>query len=258
MAVKLWYGVNPVSKKFKYAKEDSSRMNNALIASFWESGWFGRVILIILFLLSIYAWAIIAMKWRMIKQINRSSDKFLSLFQHTRGDILSLYQKGTARGNSPFQTLYQNICHELTGLLNTSGSKHITNFQLNTLNELADRSISSQLLSLEKYLIVLATTASISPLLGLLGTVWGVLISFRGMSVLGSASLAVVAPGISEALVTTVAGLIVAIPALVGYNWITNRLQILVRELENFSSRLLSYIQATYTPTSMYEKEPAF
>ena len=258
-------------------------MNNALIASFWESGWFGRAILIILFSFSIYAWAIIAMKWRMIKEINRSSDKFLTLFQRTKGDIpphqsrqsrdwcegiLSLYQKDMAQTNSPFQVLYQTVCDELAMLLNISRSKYVTNLQLNTLNELADRTISNQLLSLEKYLIVLATTASVSPLLGLLGTVWGVLISFRGMSALGSASLAVVAPGISEALVTTVTGLIVAIPAMIGYNWITNRLQVLSRELENFSSRLLSYIQAAYTPplqegagqatSSTYEKEPAF
>lgn len=245
-------------------------MNNALVASFWDSGWFGRAILIILFTLSIYAWAIIAMKWRMLKEIRRSSDKFLSLFQNTKGDILSVYKKGQQKTYSPFQYLYETTCDELTNLLNINNQKRITNLQFNTLYESADCTISSQILSLEKYLIVLATTASISPLLGLLGTVWGVLISFRGMSALGNASLAVVAPGISEALVTTVAGLIVAIPALVGYNLITNRLQVLTRELENFSSRLLSYIQAAYTTSSvtaeatgtttssLYENEPAF
>jgi len=234
-------------------------MNNALIASFWESGWFGRIIMIILFCLSIYAWAIIFMKWYSLNKIKRSSDAFLKLIQNTGENIFLLYQKGAIHNDSPFATLYKTISKEVKKISGANGLKHITNSELNNINELAIRTISSENLSMGKYLIVLATTASISPLLGLLGTVWGVLISFRGIGMLGSADLTVVAPGISEALVTTVAGLIVAIPALIGYNGITNKLRIFTEELENFSSYLISNIQANYSlPPTSYEKEPAF
>jgi len=233
-------------------------MNNALIASFWESGWFARVIIIILFVLSIYTWAIIAMKWRLVKEITTKKAMFLEKLNQNREDILALYKTTGKESDSPFQYLYNTICAELNNMLVISSQAgkpgKISAGQFNNLSELANITISGQIISLERYLIVLATTASASPLLGLLGTVWGVLISFRGMASLGTASLAVIAPGISEALVTTVAGLIVAIPALVGYNWITNKTQILTRELDNFSSRLLSYIQAAYH-VSAYEKE---
>ena len=234
-------------------------MNNALVTSFWESGWFGRAILIILFSLSIYAWAIIAMKWRTLKEINSNSNRFLSHFNKAQSGLFSIKENQKNRNNSPFQDLYNTICNELNLLFKMNGSKQITNMQLSTLNEIASCTISDQVIALEKYLIVLATTASISPLLGLLGTVWGVLISFRGMSTLGSASLSVVAPGISEALVTTVAGLIVAIPALIAYNWITNQIRTITRKLENFSIRLISYIQLNHINTSStYEQEPTF
>lgn len=233
-------------------------MNNALIASFWESGWFARVIIIILFIFSIYTWAIIAMKWRLLKEINTKKKIFFESLNRNQGNILALYNKTGAASDSLFQHLYNTICGELDNMLLISKQAgkpgKITTVQFNNLSELTNITISSQLIALERYLIVLATTASTSPLLGLLGTVWGVLISFRGMAALGTASLAVIAPGISEALITTVAGLIVAIPALIGYNWITNKVQILTRELDNFSSRLLSYIQAAYHVPS-YEKE---
>lgn len=233
-------------------------MNNALVSSFWESGWFGRAILIILFLMSIYAWAILAMKWKTLKSISRSSEKFLKIFRRSRSDILSLYQQGLSTGNSPSQNLYETVSADLTAMLDNNAKdghgQTITNIQLDNLDELAHCTISDQLIDLERYLVVLASTASVSPLLGLLGTVWGVLISFRGMSTLGSASLSVVAPGISEALVTTVAGLIVAIPALVGYNWICNRIRVLTQELENFSTRLITRIQVSYCRRN-YEKE---
>lgn len=237
-------------------------INNALISSFFESGWFGRAILIILFILSIYAWAIIAMKWRMMKDITIKKNNFLKMLTRTQGDIISLYQRGNPLPRSPFQNLYETICEELNMVLDKNireeKPKKLTNIQLDNLFELANSTISNILISLEKYLIVLSTTASVSPLLGLLGTVWGILISFRGMATFGSANLSVIAPGISTALVTTVAGLIVAIPALIGYNWITNKIQILTRELENFSSRMLSYIQSVYSTQTTYEKELAY
>lgn len=237
-------------------------MNNALVTSFLSSTWFGRTIIISLFLLSIYSWAIIVMKWRMLKRFYINKDKLLKTLNRTDGDIFSSYQKGNILPDSPFQKIYGNVGEELNNMLDMNVRKNhpkkLTTNQLNVLTEIADSTISNQVMFIEKYLLVLATTASVSPLLGLLGTVWGLLLSFQGMAAYGTIILSVIAPGIAEALVTTVAGLIVAIPAQIGYNWVTEKTQVLTRELEDFASRILSYIQITYCTSSSYEKEPIY
>lgn len=237
-------------------------MNNILIRSYFEADWFGRVILIGLFSLSIYTWAIMAMKWRIVKDITAKRNDFFKMLNRTQGNILSLYQPGNPLPSSPFQTVYETMCGELNTMLDINvrhgKPKKLTNIQINNLIELADCTISNQILVIEKYLTVLATTSSISPLLGLLGTVWGILIAFRGMAVTGSTTLSVIAPGIAEALVTTVGGLLVAMPALVGYNWASNRIQTLTTELDNFSTRILSHIQSIYCASTLYEKEPEY
>lgn len=229
-------------------------MNNVLISSYNNSDAMGKAIVILLFFLSIYAWAIIAFKIRIVKDITVKKAALFKMLNRTQGDILSAYQRGNTMPNAPFQNLYNAICEELSVMLdaNARGGKprKLSSVQLDNLFELADCTISNQVLALEKYLVVLATTVSISPLLGLLGTVWGILIAFVGMGNVGSASLTIMGSGIAEALVTTVAGLLVAIPALIGYNWITNKVQILTREMENFSTRILSYIQAVYCSSS--------
>lgn len=237
-------------------------MDNILISSFFKSDWMGKAIVIVLFVLSIYAWAIIAMKWRMMKDLVSKRDNLFKALGRTQGNILSLYQRGNPLSVSPFHNLYETICEELGNMLDLNiregKPKKLTNIQFNGLFELSDLTISNQVSSLEKYLIVLATTTSISPLLGLLGTVWGILVAFTGIGTFGSASLTVIAPGIAEALVTTVVGLLVAIPALIGYNWITNKIQIITKELENFSTKVLSHIQSIYCTSITYEKEPVY
>lgn len=235
-------------------------MNNVLIKSYLDSDLFGKAILIGLFLLSIYAWAIMALKWRMIKDIIARKNALMRMLSRTQENILSSYQRGNPLPDSPFNNLYETICEESNNMLDLnirSGKpRKLTEIQLNALIELSNSAISNLVIAMEKYLIVLATTISISPLLGLLGTVWGILISFQRIAVVGSTSITVMAPGMAEALVTTVAGLLVAIPALIGYNWINLRIQTLTTELENFSSRILSYIQSIYCTSNIYDKEP--
>jgi biopolymer transport protein TolQ len=102
---------------------------------------------------------------------------------------------------------------------------------------------TSELTKLEKALGFLATTGSTTPFIGLFGTVWGIMDAFRGIGMRGSATLAVVAPGISEALIATAAGLAAAIPAVVAYNYYINRIKVLSSEMENFSSELLNILK---------------
>lgn len=237
-------------------------MNNILISSFLKADWFGKGIVIILFCLSIYAWAIIAMKWRMMKDIESRKNTFFKILGRTQGNLFSVYQHGNPLPSSPFQNLYETVADELNNMLDINIAegkpKKLTNTQFNGLLELSDLTISNHVVALEKYLIVLATATSISPLLGLLGTVWGILVAFTGIATFGSASLTVIAPGIAEALVTTVVGLLVAIPSLIGYNWITNKIQLVTKELENLSTKILSHIQSVYSTHTAYEKEPEY
>lgn len=237
-------------------------MNNVLIKSYFECDWFGKAIMLGLFCLSIYAWAIMALKWRMIKELKAKKNEFFKMLNRTQGNILSLYQPGNPLPQSPFQEIYEAICKELNSMLDLNvrhgRPNKLTSIQMNSITELSDCTISNLLIDLEKYLIALATIASVSPLLGLLGTVWGILVSFQGVANMGSMSIAVIAPGMAEALVTTVGGLLVAMPALIGYNWITNRINTLTTELENFSSRILAYIQSVYCTSSTYEKQTEY
>jgi biopolymer transport protein TolQ len=103
-----------------------------------------------------------------------------------------------------------------------------------------DRIGAEELSRLERYVVFLATTGNISPFFGLLGTVWGVMDSFASIGVRGSASLAVVAPGIAEALIATIFGLAVAIPAVIGYNYFNNRLKFISTDIDNFSLEFLT------------------
>jgi len=106
-----------------------------------------------------------------------------------------------------------------------------------------NQAVTSETNKLENALPFLATTGNTSPFIGLFGTVWGIMDAFRGIGIKGSASLAVVAPGISEALIATAAGLAAAIPAVVAYNYYLNKIRILTSDMENFSSEFLNIIE---------------
>ena len=105
-----------------------------------------------------------------------------------------------------------------------------------------DRAANRESLHLERYLPLLATTASASPFIGLLGTVWGIMNTFRALGATGSSSLAVVAPGIAEALVATAVGLVAAIPAVMAYNYFLQRIRVMQAKMDNFASQLMDIL----------------
>ena len=109
-----------------------------------------------------------------------------------------------------------------------------------------ERAVAQEAIALESGLILLAITVSGSPFLGLLGTVWGVMISFTDVAAQGSANLTALAPGVAGALVTTVAGLLVAIPSMFGYNWLVHTLRVMTVELDNFAQELMSKMETEY------------
>ena len=210
-----------------------------------NSSFAAKTVLVILLLLSLVSWTVILDKLRQFRRLRKESNSFMQLFQKRKGvrEILSASKRFP---QNPFAAVFK----EAYWLFNQQDSKYsavapeVDNRNKPThapddLVRLFDSVASREVLNLEKNLIFLATTGSISPFLGLLGTVWGVMSSFLSIGFTGSADLSVVAPGIAEALVTTIAGLAAAIPAVVAYNFFVSKLKRLSTERDIFYSNLI-------------------
>ena len=216
-------------------------MNHPLIRSFIDSGPVGQGILIILLVLSVIAWSIIIEKIIIFRKLNKSAENFLDLFRGKFQSRIGFSEMDNLTNNSLIYKLYQNGLKEFKQIYNT-GSK-ISKPQLDEIEQALKRTVSKQAQGLERNMIILATSANVSPLLGLLGTVYGLLVAFHEMGQMGSASIDVVSPGISQALITTVVGLFVAIPSAVGYNYLLNTIRNLITDVENFMSEFLSLLE---------------
>ncbi|MDW7679654.1 MAG: MotA/TolQ/ExbB proton channel family protein [bacterium] len=154
--------------------------------------------------------------------------------------------------HSPIARIFRKYTHEIHANLEnsvdilaqpTNFEKNITHKNRVSLKPMFDLAIEEEITILERWLVFLATTVSVSPFLGLLGTVWGIMTAFMSMGIKGSAEIAAVGPGIAEALITTIAGLAVAIPALVAYNIFVNKLRSIEKEVTNFFTNLLLTIE---------------
>ena len=205
-----------------------------------------KLVLLILVYFSVVSWAIILYKQLVVQRAIRESEKFLDFFWSkkrfdTIGQGLGDYR------HSPLTVLFREVYHELAQSRRPAGQAEEP--MLADLGEqervarVLRRATTSETHRLEKYLSFLATTGSAAPFIGLFGTVWGIMDAFHGIGQTGSASLAVVAPGISEALVATAIGLVAAIPAVIGYNHFINKVNILTGEMDNFSQEILNIVQ---------------
>lgn len=219
-------------------------MNNPFIQSFLESGWVGQGILVILFLGSGYSWTIILYKLFLFRRIRRATEEFLSEFSRGKKDIFSLRQSYVRCEIDPIFSVYQDGCRKLWA---RSGKNNVIPEMgaedWNRLEEDMQHKSDEETRLMEKDLLFLATAASTGPLLGILGTVYGVLVAFQGMGRYGSATIDAVAPGISEALITTVFGLVVAIPALIAYNHFKHFIGDYSSKLDNFISDFINRVR---------------
>jgi biopolymer transport protein ExbB/TolQ len=134
----------------------------------------------------------------------------------------------------------------LKGAAGEARKKHISLKSMEHVKRLMENTVAQESLKLESGLILLAIAVSGAPFLGLLGTVWGVMDTFAGIARAGNASMAAMAPGVAAALVTTVAGLLVAIPSMFGYNWLVHNLRVRTVELDNFAQELVSKMETEY------------
>ncbi len=206
-----------------------------------QSSLFGLIILFILIVFSLVSWAIMFNKWRLYKKVDAQNEIFLSSFRRTRKFTEALGQANTLR-LSPLSALFLAGYNEIKEIFEKQSGGNPTNApaslgddDLEIVRMTLERATAEEVGNLEKHVVFLATTANASPFLGLLGTVVGVMDAFWSIGERGSASLAVVAPGIAEALLATIVGLGAAIPAVIGYNWANNKLKFYFDKASNFS-----------------------
>jgi len=216
--------------------------NSVVLNEIFASSLFARAIFLALFVLSVITWAIVVKKIWDFRVERFRSRSFRSLFERVEGDILSLAREGIIARNSPsriFVAAYDEL--RLWTRVDPSTSHLICEKPIAApLERTLDRAIDRERHEWEWGCTTLATVASVSPLLGLLGTVWGVFHSFYNVGTVANPSLQTVAPGISEALLTTVVGLMVAIPALVAHNAILSRVRRIEQDLESFAGQVLN------------------
>ena len=209
---------------------------------------FGAVVLIVLMLMSIISWAIMVSRWRLYGRIGRSNRKFLATFRG-RDRISSVYNSLVAIKDTSLRGIFEagaKEYEELRILRMSSGSSRaaeLTESELDAIFASMERAKDTSYEHLMATTGFLATTANTAPFLGLLGTIWGVMVAFMDIGLTGSASLAVVAPGIAEALIAVIVGLAAAIPAVVGYNYAVSRLLKFDNEMYGFSTEFLTALK---------------
>ncbi len=222
--------------------EHSADMN--LFGIFSQIGLFGYLILIILFGFSIIAWAVILYKSRNLGQIQKEAQKFLELY-HENSDLSEVYAACVSLRASPivrvFKAGYLELQKIRKDMMTIKVERRVSidimfTEWIEEFTSVLQESLLRETVFLERFLIFLAITSSTAPLLGLLGTVWGVMISFWSVGMQGYTSLNIIAPGVSAALVTTIGGLATAIPAALAYNFLLNRVKFLSSEMECFAS----------------------
>ncbi|WP_353684688.1 protein TolQ [Thermodesulfovibrio sp. 3907-1M] len=193
-----------------------------------QTGVVAKAVLLILLFFSILSWAVIFYKWKLFKNMKKENQKFFEAFLNSNG-AKELFAIAKRFELSPLASLYRGVFSEAYGK-NPSNIEAITK-----------KYSSDEINKVESYLGFLATTGSTTPFIGLFGTVWGIMDAFRHIGLKGSASIATVAPGIAEALVTTAAGLFAAIPAVIAYNYFTSQANKIINEVNDFSETLLKY-----------------
>lgn len=203
-------------------------MKDSALQLILQAGLVVKGVLIILLFFSVVSWAIIFFKQRYFSKANKESEQFLRAFRTSR-DVKSLYQATRSLTISPIANLFRSV---YTDEVRKDKSE---------TKRLLKRYGALESAKLEKYLNFLATTGSTTPFIGLFGTVWGIMNSFRNIGVSGAASLAIVAPGIAESLIATAAGLAAAIPAVIAYNYYLSMARRMIIEMEDFSEELFDF-----------------
>jgi len=212
----------------------ASNTDFSLWSLFMRADFIVKSVILMLIGCSIYSWAIIIEKFRLFKKINLESEQFEEKFWKSKS-AETFYNTLPIDAENPMVLLFKDSMQTLLKAKN----KPNLNERMNSVLEV---NIEKQIVTLEKGFTFLATVGSTAPFIGLFGTVWGIMNSFQSIAISRNTSLAIVAPGIAEALFATALGLLAAIPAVVAYNKYNNDSKKYTQKLENFSKRFLSII----------------
>ncbi len=193
-----------------------------------------KTVIVLLIACSIYSWAVIIEKFRLFKKINQSTEEFETKFWNSKS-AESFYNNLPANIQDPMALVFKDAMQNLL----KKRSKTDLHERMTTMLETG---IEKQMSKISKGYTFLATVGSTAPFIGLFGTVWGIMNSFQSIAISRNTSLAIVAPGIAEALFATALGLLAAIPAVIAYNKFNNDSILYSRKLENFSKRFLTII----------------
>ena len=217
-----------------------------------------QFVLTALLFFSVISWAIIFMKFRLLKKARNENGAFLEVYMKS-GKLSEVFAVSNKFAHSNVAKVFRAGYAEQLALSkflkepSSAGGSPPSALEINGIDNIErtlNRASGMEITRMESTLGFLATTGSVCPFIGLFGTVWGIMDTFRGIGTKGSATLAVVAPGISEALVATAAGLAAAIPAVVFYNYFQNNIKTMIMELDGFISELLNILERYYAKRS--------
>ena len=208
----------------------------SIIQLFLRADLIVKSVIIILIAASVYSWALIFEKHRLFKKIEKSTSNFEEKFWKSKS-AESFYNNLSNRERDPLANVFQSAMSELIKTKSKSSS-----IQTARVSRILEISGDQEIILIEKNFVFLATVGSTAPFIGLFGTVWGIMNSFQSIAISRNTSLAIVAPGIAEALFATALGLLAAVPAVIAYNKFTNDSKKYSGRIENFSKRFLSII----------------
>jgi biopolymer transport protein TolQ len=243
--------------------------NNGLVFAFQHSTLPGKMVLASLFIASMCSWTVMWTKMSVIRHANKMTRIFLDRFRSDR-QPLRIYENKMRFEGTPLYSVYMAGCRELTFHLlgspevdetfraRVEDSPKISPSQMRAVTSAMERAVGENALKIESHMILLATAVSGAPFLGLLGTVWGVMDTFSGVAAAGSANLAAMAPGVSAALITTVTGLLVAIPAMFGYNFLVTSIRSLIVQMDNYAAELAAEFEHKYVDHGTRPAAPAY
>jgi biopolymer transport protein TolQ len=227
----------------------------SIISAFGETGTTARVVLGILLLFSFVSWVIIFAKFIRLRRVSRQSEKFVAFFRKSK----RFSEVNTFAGelaDTPLTTLFKAGYAELDAQVKANRTEEAVTAgapgkllikNISGIERALERAIGVEMSRLTRHMTFLATTAAACPFIGLFGTVWGIMQSFRAIGQTGSTSIAAVAPGISEALINTAAGLAAAIPALIFYNYFMGKVREQRAGMEDFSLEFINLAERNFT-----------
>jgi biopolymer transport protein TolQ len=209
----------------------------------------GKAVIFCLLVLSIVAWSVMISKAIQMRRAKKLNQFFSAEFRSQKA-VMDVFDRRIQAEGCPMFMVYQAGSLELDARLKNPGDggrkRFVSLKGMEHVKRTMENAVAQESLKLESGLILLAIAVSGAPFLGLLGTVWGVMSTFGHIAQQGSATMAAMAPGVAAALITTVAGLLVAIPSMFGYNWLVHNLRVLTVELDNFAQELVSKMETEY------------